>query len=283
MVRPSRASRISSHTWRTIAWVTGFVSVRATPSAMNRDSSSGVRNAPTTTTGTGSVIGSSSNASTRKPARLLVVGVDEDQVGRVGARAGWRARPARLRCARTPERANANGRLFGERVGERLAADDEHGDGREARALVGRAHPIFGELFEFFGDGGCGFARGRLAPGERRKIVEDFADEGDLGFAEAASLRAAIEDGEDLLEPASHRFEAQQARAPEPRAHGGAAGARSRATLDDGSSSRPDREVARVVQLATERGDEISPRATQPASGGVPGFGRATRHDPPRP
>ena len=226
------------------------------------------RKLPTTMIGTGSVSGSSSSASTSSEA-CGHVGVDEHDVGRVGARqlerglrvvgalALERARPdaspprsARRRAPRCPRRAPRWAATPG-------ASSRPLRRRRSARAL----------------------ARRRLAPGQRRAGRRAPARRTPTSsLAQRAELRAAVEHGERLLQRARHRLEAQEARARPERVQAAAQlvarRPRRRVVLERASSSRAS------LDLAPERRDEVGPRPSEPTPRGVPGVGRAARHDP---
>ena len=200
-----------------------------------------------------------------------MIRVDEDQVGRV--RAGELQRRLRVIGPLALERARTDDGLLGERVGQRVGANDEHRNGREAGRVVG--------LLARGRDARVGFARRGLSPRERRQVVEDLGHERDLLFAKPARLRAPVEHGEHFLKRARHRLEPQQARAR-------AEGVQAASKLVAGRLRRRvvferAEQLARVAHLAAERGDEIGPRSAEAPTRGVPGLGRAARHDPTRP
>ena len=164
-------------------------------------------------------------------------------------------------------------RLFGERVGQRLAADDENRDGREP-----------GGVFRLLGHGrhlGGRLARRRLSPGERGQVVEHLGEERELLLAEAAGLGAAVEHGQHLLERSRHRLEPQEARGRPERVQ--AAPQLVAGRLRRGIVLERVEQLAPVAHLAPERRHEIGPRPSEAPTRGVPGLGRATRHDPTRP
>ena len=131
-----------------------------------------------------------------------VIRVDEHEVRRVRPRELERrlriVGPFALEGARTDHR------LLGESVRERLAAYDEHGDGREPGRILG--------IFRH-GHAGGGFAGRRLSPGKGREVVQDLGEEHDLFVAKPAGLGAPVEHGEHFLEGPSHRLEPQETRA----------------------------------------------------------------------
>ena len=145
----------------------------------------------------------------------------------------------------------------------RCLAGRRLGEGRLARrGLAGR--PLAGWHFP---------------PGQGGQIVDHLGDEGHLGLAQRPDERAAVEHAQGLLQRVKHRLEAQQPGAGAQRVKPPAQLVAD--LLRGGVVLQSSEQLARVVNLAPERGDEVRASAAHPASRAVHFSGRTARHVPP--